>query len=495
MMNIDKQAAGTDVVTRRESDKSNVTQLNLDEASQLLRSKKISPVQLTQECLSRIERFNGKLNAFITVTADSATAEARVTESEIQRGHWRGPLHGIPIALKDIVDTVGLRTTAASALFKDRIPDKDAEVVRRLKAAGAVFLGKLNLHEFAFGGSSVVSYFGPVRNPWDPTYSAGGSSGGSAAAVAARLCYAAIGTDTGGSIRQPASYCGIVGLKPTYGRVSASGVIPLSWSLDHVGPLTRTTKDAALVLQIIAGYDRQDTASVDAPVPDYTEKFSAPTTSLRLGIPRSYFYAEVHPEIETVMEAAFSVLQSLTKSQRDIAPLATDATYSSWMDHYPTILVAEAYAYHKDYIEKSPDLYQAATLKRLRPGSEIAAAKYIKSRREMERVRRSIVDVFESVDLLITPTVRIPPFTIADLQADLDTVRARELAMLHNTRVLNFAGLPIISVPCGFTRNGFPVGMQITGRPGDEATVCRLAHAYEQATDWHKREPHLEPIS
>ena len=492
MVSIDKKATGAHVAARQEADRSNVTQLNLNEASQLLRSKKISPVQLTQECLNRIDRLNGRLNAFITVTADSALAEARVAESEIQRGHWRGPLHGMPIALKDIVDTAGLRTTAASGLFKDRIPAQDAEVVRRLKAAGAVFLGKTNLHEFAFGGSSVISYFGPVHNPWDPTCSAGGSSGGSAVAVAARLCYAAIGTDTGGSIRQPASYCGIVGLKPTYGRVSASGVIPLSWSLDHVGPLTRTTKDAALVLQVIAGYDRQDTASIDTPVPDYTETMSAPTTSLQLGIPRAYFYDELHSDIQAVMEAALSVFKSITKSQRDVAPLAADATYSSWMDHYTPILVAEAYAYHKDYIEKSPELYQAATLKRLRAGSEIAAAKYIQSRREMEHVRRSIVHIFESVDLLITPTVRIPPFTIVDLQGDPDTARAEELAMLHNARALNFAGLPSVSVPCGFTRGGLPVGMQITGRPGDEATVCRLAHAYEQATDWHKREPQLE---
>src|SRR5205814_5360588 len=321
MVSIDKQAAGADVAVRPEADRSNVTQLDLNEASQLLRSKKISPVQLTQECLSRIERFNGKLNAFITVTADSALAEARVAESEIQRGGWRGPLHGMPIALKDIVDTVGLPTTAASGLFKDRIPTRDAEVVRRLKAAGAVFLGKTNLHEFAFGGSSVISYFGPVRNPWDPTYSAGGSSGGSAVAVAARLCYAAIGTDTGGSVRQPASYCGIVGLKPTYGRVSASGVIPLSWSLDHVGPITRTTKDAVLVLQVIAGYDPIDTSSIDAPVPDYASAINGPTSSLRLGFPRAFFYEDLHPEIQAAMEAAFAVLKTMTASQRDLAPL------------------------------------------------------------------------------------------------------------------------------------------------------------------------------
>jgi aspartyl-tRNA(Asn)/glutamyl-tRNA(Gln) amidotransferase subunit A len=326
MMRIDKQVAAA-------GDRLNLTQLDLNKVSQLIRRKKVSSVQLTQECLNRIQRLNGKLNAFITVTADSALAEARVAESEIQPGHWRGPLHGVPIAVKDIVDTAGVRTTAASELFKDRIPTEDAQVVRRLKAAGAVFLGKLNLHEFAYGGSSVVSYFGPVRNPWDPTYSAGGSSGGSAAAVAARLCYAAIGTDTGGSVRQPASYCGVVGLKPSYGRVSASGVIPLSWSLDHVGPMTRTTRDAALVFQAIAGYDRQDPASMDAPILDWAATISASTSSLRLGIPRAFFWEELDPEIEAAMEAALAVLKKMTASQRDIAPLATDGSYSSWMDH------------------------------------------------------------------------------------------------------------------------------------------------------------------
>jgi aspartyl-tRNA(Asn)/glutamyl-tRNA(Gln) amidotransferase subunit A len=470
-------------------DRSDLTQLDLSEISQLVRTEKISPVQLTQECLNRIERLNGKLNAFITVTAESALAEARAAESEIQRGHWRGQLHGLPIALKDIVDTAGVRTTAASQLFKDRTPTEDADVVRRLKAAGAVFLGKTNLHEFAYGGSSVVSYFGPVRNPWDPNYSAGGSSGGSAAAVAARLCYAALGTDTGGSVRQPASYCGIVGLKPTYGRVSTTGVVPLSWSLDHVGPMTRTTKDAAVVLQAIAGYDRQDPASIDAVVPDYAVTMSTSTKALRLGIPRAYFWEELDPEIERAIQAALAVLKKMTASQRDIEPLATDGSYSSWTDPYGAVFTAEAFAYHKDHIEKTPQLYQPATLKRLRLGAGVTAAKYTHSRREMDQLRRSIVRVFENVDALITPTVRIPPFSIADLQTDLDTVRARELAMLHNTRVLNLTGLPIISIPCGFTRTGLPVGMQIIGRPRDEATVLRLAHAYEQATDWHKREP------
>src|SRR5437016_5319673 len=270
MADIDKHTAHAYAGAQEKRQGLNVSQLGLSEASQLVRSKKVSPVELTHECLSRIERLNPKLNAFITVAADSALAEARQAEAEIQHDGWRGPLHGIPIALKDLVDTAGVRTTGASGVFKDRVPAEDAEIVRRLKAAGAVFLGKLNLHEFAYGGSSAISYFGPVHNPWNLDYSPGGSSGGFAAAVAAQLCYGAIGSDTGGSIRQPAGYCGIVGLKPTYGRVSTSGVIPLSWSLDHLGPMARSATDAALMLQAIAGYHAQDITNIDVPVPNYT---------------------------------------------------------------------------------------------------------------------------------------------------------------------------------------------------------------------------------
>jgi aspartyl-tRNA(Asn)/glutamyl-tRNA(Gln) amidotransferase subunit A len=441
--------------------------------------------------LSRIERLNPKLNAFITVTADSAVAEARQAEAEVRRDRWRGPLHGIPIALKDLVDTAGVPTTAASGVFKDRIPTANAEIVRRLKAAGAVFLGKLNLQEIAYGGSSAISHFGPVHNPWNLDYSSGGSSGGSAVAVAARLCFAAIGTDTGGSIRQPSAYCGVVGLKPTYGRVSTSGIIPLSWSLDHVGPITRTAMDAALMLEVIAGYDPQDSTSIDASVPDYAATIADTTSSLRLGIPRAYFYDDLHPEIQAAMEAALSVLRTITASEHDVPPPLTDATYSSWMDAYSAIFTAEAYAYHKDYIARNPELYQVPTLKRLRVGADVTTATYIQSRRWLDQVRRAIAQAFDSVDLLITPTVRVPPFTIADLQADADTIRAKELAMLHNTRPWNFTGLPTISVPSGFTRIGLPIGMQITGPPGGEAMVLRLAYAYEQVTGWYKRKPNL----
>jgi Asp-tRNA(Asn)/Glu-tRNA(Gln) amidotransferase A subunit family amidase len=266
-----------------------------------LRRKEISPVELTRDCLRRIEKLNPALNAFITVTAESALAEARTAEIEISRGEWRGPLQGIPIALKDLIDTAGTRTTAASALFQDRVPTEDAEVVRRLRQAGAVILGKNNLHEFAYGGSSLVSFFGDVHNPRNVEHVAGGSSGGSAAAVGAGLCYAAIGTDTAGSIREPAALCGCVGLKPTYGRVSARGVIPLSWSLDHVGPLAASVGDAAMVLQAIAGYDPLDVGSADVPVGDYVSgRFSAlgdGAKGLRVGIPRAHFYDELDDEV------------------------------------------------------------------------------------------------------------------------------------------------------------------------------------------------------
>jgi len=488
MAGIDKHAAHAYAGAQEKQQGLNVSQLGLSEASELVRNKKVSPVELTHECLSRIERLNPKLNAFITVTADSALAEARHAEAEIQHDGWRGPLHGIPIALKDLVDTAGVRTTAASGVFTDRVPIEDAEIVRRLKAAGAVFLGKLNLHEFAYGG---ISYFGPVHNPWNLDYSPGGSSGGSAAAVAAQLCYGAIGSDTGGSIRQPAGYCGIVGLKPTYGRVSTCGVIPLAWSLDHLGPITRTAMDAALMLQVIAGYDTQDTASVDVPVPNYVATITAATSSLRLGIPRAYFYEALHPEIQAAMEAALSVLKKLAGTQRDIAPLATNGSYSSVMDPYVAILRAEAYAYHKDYVSKSPELYQAQTLKRIRAGADVTTSAYIQSRRQLEQVRRSVARAFETVDLLITPTACVPSFAIANLLADPNTLREKELLTLRNTRPFNMLGLPTVSVPCGFTRADLPIGMQITGPPGGEATVLRLAYAYEQASEWRKRKPNL----
>ena len=452
---------------------------SLSEAAQLVRRGTISPLELTQDCLERIGKLNPGLNAFITVTAESALASARSAQQEIGRGAWRGPLHGIPVALKDLIDTAGVRTTAGSALYAARVPQQDAEVVRRLKAAGAVLLGKLNMHEFAFGGSSVFSHFGAVHNPWNPLYSSGGSSGGSAAAVSARLCYAALGTDTGGSIREPAAYCGIVGLKPTHGRVSARGVIPLSWSLDHVGPMTRTVSDAALVLQAIAGYDPQDPASIPDPVPDYAADLEAGTATLRLGMPRDYFYESLHPDIEAAMEAALAVLDRLTRSRRDVPPLAPDADYASMMEAYVAVFSAEACEFHRDHVAQSPELYQRATLQRLRAAAAVPG--YLQGRRRLDQARHAAARCFADLDLLITPTVAVPPFALSEL-GDPDGARPLELRMLRNTRPFNMLGLPSVSVPCGFTAQGLPIGLQISGPAGGEARVLRLARAYERAS-------------
>jgi aspartyl-tRNA(Asn)/glutamyl-tRNA(Gln) amidotransferase subunit A len=473
------QAAASEGQATGKAPASGAPWLSLTEAARLVREKKVSPVELTRGCLERIERLNPRFNAFITVTAEPALQQAREAEAEIQRGHWRGPLHGIPIALKDLFDTAGVRTTAASALFKDRVPAQDGEIVRRLKEAGAVMLGKLNMHEFAYGGSTVVSFFGPVRNPWSAEHMAGGSSSGSAAALAAGLCYGAVGSDTGGSIRQPSAYCGTVGLKPTYGRVSTRGVVPLSWLYDHVGPMTRSVADSAAMLQVLAGYDPEDSNSVDTPLPDYTAALRQ-NGALRVGVPRAYFYEGLHPEVESAMSAALAVIGKLAAGVRDIEMPASNDT---------TILRAEAYAYHFDNIRKSPELYQAETLKRIRSAEDVTTPAYIQARRQVDQYRRSIRKVFETVDLLVTPTTPVPPFTISELQADMDNLRTKEILSLRNTRPFNILGLPAISVPCGFTRAGLPVGLQITGAPWAEANVLRLAHAYEQQTEWHGKHP------
>jgi len=457
-----------------------VTQLSLKDASAMVRRKAVSPVELTQACLARIERLNPALNAFITVTAEQALREARDAEAEIQKGKWRGPLHGIPIALKDLFDTAGVRTTAGSGVFKDRVPEQDAEVVRRLRAAGAVLLGKLNMHEFAYGGTSVATYFGAVHNPWNLDRIAGGSSGGSAAAVAAGLCYGALGSDTGGSIRQPSAYCGIAGLKPTYGRVSTRGVIPLSWSLDHVGPMCRSVGDAALLLQAIAGYDPQETNSVDVPVPDYTQALRAKVSPLRLGVPRKMFFEQIDAEIAAAVNQAIEVLRKLTAGVRDVE-----------LPPYDTLPVvpAEAYAYHAPYVTKMPELYQPSVRERVESGKNITAETYIAGRRELDRLRRAVREVFTGVDLLITPTTPVSPATIADsAQADVRPPGGVGFS-LRNTQPFDIFGLPAISVPCGFTNSGLPIGLQITGPHWGEPAVLALAHAYEQATEWHTRRP------
>jgi aspartyl-tRNA(Asn)/glutamyl-tRNA(Gln) amidotransferase subunit A len=457
-----------------------ISWLSLQEVSALVKAKKVSPVELTRTCLSRIEALNPSLNAFITVTGQSALIEAQQAEVEIQRGRWRGPLHGIPIALKDLIDTAGVKTTGGSALFRDRIPKEDATVVSRLRTAGAVFLGKLNMQEFAYGGTTVPSFYGRVSNPWDLDRVAGGSSGGPAAAVAAGLCYAALGSDTGGSIRQPAALCGIVGLKPTYGRVSTHGAIPLSWSLDHLGPMTRSVADAAIVLQAIAGFDPEDVSSQSRPPELYLEPVGARRQPWRIGVPREYYYADLQLDVQSAIDKALGVLVTLGG---ELQPLALEVNSDR------TVLRAEAYAYHAEFIAQTPELYLPETLAKLRLGAAINAPTYIKARRDLEGFRRRILQAYSSVDLLITPTVPVVAPKASDYPATFEGVLALDGLLLRNTRPFNLYGFPTVSVPCGISSSGLPIGLQISGPPWRESLVLALARAYQEATDWHTRRP------
>jgi aspartyl-tRNA(Asn)/glutamyl-tRNA(Gln) amidotransferase subunit A len=395
---------------------------------------------------------------------DSALTQARQADAEIHAGNRRGPLHGIPIGLKDLIDTAGVKTTCGSALFADRVPSEDAEIVRRLKNAGSVIIGKQNLQEFAYGGTSTSSHFGPVRNPWDTDRIAGGSSGGSAAAVATGMCFGAIGTDTGGSIREPAAFCGIVGLKATYGRVSARGVFPLSPSLDHVGPVCRNVTDTALMLQVIAGYDKLDTTSVDWPVDSYTLELK---TTPSIGIARRPFFDDLDPEIENAVNAA-------------LKRLSTDVLEVE-LPNVPTAVQGpEVYAIHSKFFNESPELYGRWIQERLKQAAAVSTLAYVEARQELDRVRRSVSDVFSQVDFIVTPTTSVPPITIEEA-LNMSPDPAGEL-WLRNTRPFNAYGLPTISIPCGFTKAGLPIGLQITAPNFNEAGLLALAHAFEQAS-------------
>jgi Asp-tRNA(Asn)/Glu-tRNA(Gln) amidotransferase A subunit family amidase len=384
--------------------------------------------------------------------------------------------------VKDLLETAGVRTTAASAVLQDHIPEHDAYVMQRLRSAGAVILGKLNLHEFAYGGSAMISHFGIARNPWDTARITGGSSSGSAAAVAARLCYGAIGTDTAGSIRLPASFCGITGLKPTYGLVSARGVIPLSWSYDHVGPMTRTAADAALLLQVIASYDPQDFyCQKFAPVhyPKAIEEQGEKVASLRLSVPGD-FWKEVDQDVEAAARSAVNTLGKLTSGIAEI-------TLSTEIDR--TVMRCEPFVFHQKYLPQHEDKYHPETLRRIRSGADVTATQYVETYRELLRMRRDVLKMFEKIDLIMTPTSPFLPPAIAELEAEPQDLRKKELVMLRNTRPWNGLGLPTISIPCGFSKSGLPIGLQIAGAPGAEDKVLALAHVYQSQTDWHKRRP------
>lgn len=459
------------------------TSWTLKAASDALAKKTISSAELTKACLDRIAKFDKGLNTFITLTADTALEAAKRMDAERASGKVRSPLHGIPIALKDNIDTAGIRTTAASALFADRVPTEDAEVWRRLREAGAVLLGKLNLHEFANGGTTAVSYFGPVRNPWAPDRNCGGSSGGSAVATIADFCYGTLGTDTGGSVRTPASFCGMVGFKPTHGRSSIRGIIPLVWSLDTVGPMTKTVEDAALMLDLIAGYDDLDIDCVDRPVGAYAKSIGAPVRSFRLGIPRALFYDRVDDEVLKAVTTALADLAKLTASTRDVA--LPQVAFG------PGLGGAEMAAYHRPWFPRSQGLYQPSVRRNLRTAGEMTAVNYVDAMRNIRTLRRQVAKIFSDVDLLITPTTKLKPYTIDEALKRADSERAMPPA-LANTSPFNVFGLPTISIPCGQFADGIPIGLQITGAPWAEEKVLALAHAYERATTWHQRRPVLD---
>jgi aspartyl-tRNA(Asn)/glutamyl-tRNA(Gln) amidotransferase subunit A len=452
------------------------TTLTLEEVRRRVATRELSCEALARAYLQRIERLNPQVNAYITVTAEQALAQARALDAELAAGRNRGPLHGIPLALKDNIDTAGVRTTAASAVYADRVPTSDAPVVTKLRDAGAVLLGKLNMHEFAYGGTCVVTHYGPVRNPWSLEHTPGGSSGGSAAAVAAHLCVAALGTDTAASIRYPAACCGVVGLKATHGLASIRGIVPLSEMHDHVGPLARTVSDAALVMDALVGFDPLDPVSVRA------EGARLPTAGPvpRIGLPRDPFFAGLDPDVDAAIREALAVIRRNASSIADVALPSVDS--------FP-VLAAEIYQYHAALLADPAKraLYQPITLERILGGEQVPSSAYIEARRRMQVARNTIGALFANVDLLVTPTFMRPPPTIAaSLAAPPD-----EAAMIRNTLPFNVYGLPTISVPCGFTRSGLPIGLQITGPPFGEARVLALALAYERATTWHQRAPGL----
>ncbi len=461
--------------------------LTLAEAAAQIRAGQVTSVQLTEACLARIETYDPKLDAFITVMKSQALAQAKVLDAEAKAGKFRGPLHGVPLALKDNVDTANARTTGGSALFADRIPAEDATVTARLVGAGAVIIGKTNLQEFAMGGGE-TSYYGPSRNPWNLAHNTGGSSSGSGAAVSAFLAYGAIGTDTGGSIRMPASYSGIVGLKPTYGLVPIRGIIPLRVSMDHAGPMTRTVEDAAVMLNALAGYDKLDITSVEHPREDYVAGMKQPVAGFKLGLPVGYF-DHLDPEVKAAVAAAIDVLNKLTAGSAEMSlPPAVR----------PLAGAAETLAWHEDYVKASANLYMIPERRRLEALAKEnggTAVDYVKGMWENQLLRRTVDDAFTKagVDLVVMPTQRILPPLIDDLIKRAYDTKPSDPWVTSNCSPFNIFGLPAISIPCGFSKSGLPIGLQIAGPRFSEAKILALAAAYEKATEWHKRKPPLTP--
>ena len=456
--------------------------LTIGAAAAGLRHKEFSAMELADVCLDHIDALDGKLHSFITVTGDLAFEQARQAEKELRAGIDRGPLHGIPIALKDLYATKGIRTTCHSAVLENWIPDIDATTAAKLQAAGAIMLGKLGMHEFAFGGPSVDAPFPAVRNPWNLAHIPGGSSSGSGAALAAGFCYGALGSDTGGSIRTPSSHCGVVGIKPTYGRCSRYGVVPLSWSLDHTGPMTRSVEDCAIMLQVLAGYDPKDSASTNVPVPNFRAGMKDGIKGLRVGVPRTNWFDEnlgIDPLTEAVFNQALKVLESLGATIVDI----DGKPFSLARKANQTILVCEAYTYHEKSYQQMPLKFGSSVRRRMLEGAFLSAADYLTAQRARSVLNDQIRANFATVDVFAVPGAARPPETFEGMDPNEQNMRP------SFTNPFNLTGLPAISVPCGFTEGNLPAGLQIVAPAFEEATCFRVAHAYEQATEWHKRRP------
>jgi aspartyl-tRNA(Asn)/glutamyl-tRNA(Gln) amidotransferase subunit A len=463
---------------------SEICYLTIAETAAALRRKEISPIEITNTLLNRIEAIDGKLHSFITLTADLARQQARQAEQELRSGTDRGLLHGIPIALKDLYMTKGIRTTCHSAVLENWVPAIDATTFTKLREAGAILLGKLGMHEFAFGGPSIDAPFPAVRNPWNIDHIPGGSSSGSGAALAAGLCYGALGSDTGGSIRTPSSHCGIVGIKPTYGRVSRYGVVPLSWSLDHAGPMARSVEDCAILLQVISGYDAKDPASANIAVPNFHSGLKDGIKGLRVGVPRSGWFDEnlgVDPQTEAVFNQALDVLKSLGAIVADI----DGKPFSLARKANQTILVCEAYAYHEKTYQETPMKFGTSVRRRMLEGAFLSAADYIAAQRARAVLNEQIRAHFSHVDVFAVPGAPRPPEAFVTMDPNEQNLRP------SFTNPFNLTGLPAISVPCGFTEGNLPAGLQIIAPAFDEATCFRVAYAFEQATKWHERRPNL----
>ena len=483
-----------------------VHDLTIHELRHELRRGDLTSTQLTQMLFDRIEDTDGEIGSYLTVCRDRGMAEARAADERLANGDASSPLLGIPLALKDVLLTEGVPTTCASRILQGFTPPFDATAVRRLREAGAVLLGKTNMDEFAMGSSTENSGFSLTRNPWDPDRVPGGSSGGSAAAVAAGQCVAALGTDTGGSIRQPAAFCGVVGLKPTYGRVSRFGVVAYASSLDQVGPITRDISDCALVLQAIAGHDPADSTSVDAPVPDYPSELSRGASGLRVGVPGEYFAAGIQPEVEQAVRQGVREIEktgaavvevSLPRTEYAVAAYYVIATAeaSSNLARYDGMRYgprAQAEDLTSTYTKSRSQGFGPEVKRRILLGAYVLSAGYydayyLKAQKARTLVRHDFESALRQCDAIVAPTTPTTAFEIEEMTEDPLRMYLSDIF----TVPANLAGLPALSLPCGFDRAGLPIGMQIIGRPFDEATVLRLGHAFEQATDWHRRKPEI----